>query len=278
VCLAFCSGASVWAEDAGAKAPATQLAEMRRGIPYGFSHAACGEPNPELTGLADGIFPAIRWSHYTFADGGGAAILDRGLTGRELNGNTPVLFLTNAHEIYMGYRCSWLSGKPRQKYQFALLAHDGDWDSARVPQRAWEYNAPPLVVPGVEQAEAKSFLQTSDNVVVEAMRREGAFLELRLVECLGHAGQAKVTLALPHDAAFMTDLTGGHPQPLSGGPAYEFPVRPQQIVTLRFRTAQPVEEIQPLLKWDELVPANKLPRLLKKLPNAVGHPPEGNEG
>ena len=44
----------------------------------------------------------------------------------------------------------------------------------------------------------------------------------------------------------MTDLTGGHPQPLPGGPAYEFPVRPQQIVTLRFKTAQPVEEIQPL--------------------------------
>ncbi len=257
---------------------APKISEMRRGIPYGFSHAACGKPNPQLTGLADGIFPAIRWSDYTFSDGGGAAILDRGLTGRELNGNTPVLFLTNAHEIYMGYRCSWLSGRPRQKYQFALLAHDGDWDSARVPQQAWQYNAPPLVVPGVEQVEAKSFVQTSDNVVVEAMRREGEFLEVRLVECLGHAGQAKLTLALPHGEAFMTDLTGGHPQPLSGGPAYEFPVRPQQIATLRFRTAQPVEEIQPLLKWDELVPPNKLPRLLKKLPNAVGHPPEGNEG
>ena len=124
---------------------APKISEMRRGIPYGFSHAACGKPNPQLTGLADGIFPAIRWSDYTFSDGGGAVILDRGLTGRELNGNTPVLFLTNAHEIYMGYRCSWLSGRPRQKYQFALLAHDGDWDSARVPQQAWQYNAPPLV-------------------------------------------------------------------------------------------------------------------------------------
>ena len=256
---------------------APKIAEVRRGIPYGFSHGAWGTPNPELSGRSDGILPAVRWSHYTFSDGGGAAILDRGLTGRELNGNTPVLFLTNAHEIYMGYRCSWLSGKPRQKYQFALLAHDGDWDSARVPQRAWEYNAPPLIVPGVQQAEAKSFVQTSDNVVVEAMRREDEFLELRLVECLGHAGQANVSLALPHGDAFMTDLTGGHPKPLPGGPSYTFPVRPQQIVTLRFQTAKPVEAVQPLLKWDELVPPAKLPRLLKKLPNAVGHPPEGNE-
>ena len=147
-----------------------------------------------------------------------------------------------------------------------------------MPQRAWEYNCPPLVVAGVKQAEAKSFVQTSDNVIVEALRREGDFLEMRLVECQGHAGAAKVTLALPHGKAFMTDLTGGHPQPLPGGPAYEFPVRPQQIVTLRFKTAEPVEEIQPLLKWDELVPPAKLPQLLKKLPNAVGHPPLGKEG
>ena len=142
--------------------------------------------------------PAVRWSDYSFSDGGGVAILDRGLAGRELNGNTPVLFLMNAHDIYMGYRCSWLSGKPQQKFEFALFAHDGDWDSARVPQRAWEYNAPPLVVPGVKQAEAKSFVQTSDNVIVEALRREGDFLEMRLVECHGPCREAKVTLALPH--------------------------------------------------------------------------------
>ena len=101
---------------------------------------------------------------------------------------------------------------------------------------------------------------------------------MRLVECMGRADQAKVTLDLPHGQAFMTDLTGNHAQALEGGPVYEFPVRSQQIVTLRFKTAQPVEEIQPLLKWDELVPPAKLPELLKKIPNAaVGHPPLGND-
>jgi hypothetical protein len=88
-----------------------------------------------------------------------------------------------------------------------------------------------------------------------------------------------VTLALPHEQAFTTDLTGDHAKPLAGGPnAYEIPVRAQQIVTLRFKTPKPVEEIQPLLKWDELVPPAKLPQLLKKLPNAIGHPPLGKEG
>jgi hypothetical protein len=221
--------------------------------------------------------PAVRWSHYTFTDGG-VAILDRGLAARELHGNTPVLFLMNAHDIYMGYRCSWLSGKPRQKFEFALYAHDGDWGKARVPQRAWEYNCPPLLTPGVNPAEVKSFVQTSDNVIVEALRREDGFLEMRLVECMGRGGQANVTLTLPHGGAWMTDLTGGHAQALSGGPAYEFPVRAQQIVTLRFKTAQSVEEIQPLLKWDKLVPSQKLPALRKKIPNcAVGHPPLGDD-
>jgi hypothetical protein len=256
---------------------APKIQETRRGIPYGFSHGAWAKPNPELAGYSDGIMPAVRWSHYAFNEGG-VAILDRGLPARELNDNAPVLFLMNAHDIYMGYRCSWLSGKPRQKFEFALYAHDGDWDQARVPQRAWEYNAPPLIMPNVARSDATSFVQTSDNVIVEALRREGDFLEMRLVECLGRAGSANVTLALPHGPAFMTDLTGESAKPLSGGPMYEFPIRPQQIVTLRFKTAQPVEEIQPLLKWDELVPPAKLPALLKKIPNAaVGHPPLGND-
>jgi hypothetical protein len=257
---------------------AGQVQEVRRGIPYGFSCGALGAPDPEMPGNVEGILPAIRWTDYALADGGGVAILDQGLPGRELTGRTPVLFLMNAHDIYMGYRCAWLSGKPRQKFRFALYAHDEGWETARVAQRAWEYNCPPLVVPGVKQAEARSFVETSDNVIVEAIRREGQFLEVRLVECQGRAGTATLALALPHGQAFTTDLTGGHPQPLGGGPRYEFPVRPQQIVTLRFKTQRPVDEIEPLLKWDELVPPAKLPRLLKKIPDAVGHPPRGTEG
>jgi alpha-mannosidase len=257
---------------------AGDITQSRRGIPYGFSHGTLGVPDPEMPGYVKGIMPAIRWSDYALADGGGVAILDRGLPGRELVGKTPVLFLLNAFDIYMGYRNAWLSGKARQKFNFALYAHQEDWDTARVPGRAWEYNCPPLVVPGVKLAEAKSFVQTSDNVIVEALRREGDFIEMRLVECLGRAGTAKVTLGLPHEKAFMTDLTGDHAKPLAGGPAFEIPVRAQQIITLRFKTAKPVEKIQPLLKWDELVPPAKLPQLQKKLPNAVGHPPLGKEG
>ena len=46
-------------------------------------------------------------------------------------------------------------------------------------------------------------------MIVEAMRRDGADVELRLVEAQGLAGEAWVKLDLPHSAAALTDLTGG---------------------------------------------------------------------
>jgi alpha-mannosidase len=254
---------------------AEPITEVRRGIPYGFSHGAWGAPRADLHGFADGIQAAIRWSHYQFARGGGVALLDRGLPGRELNGQTPVLFLLNAQDFYMGYPCAWLSGKGGHRTAYALLAHDGEWKSARIPRAAWEFNAEPILAPGLASTPPTSFVLTSDNVIVEAMRREGRFVELRLAESQGFPGEARLTIALPHQEATLTDLTGARPQALPSGPHYRLQVRPQQILTLRLATAQPVEEIQPLLKWDELAPAHKLEALRKRLPDRKGHPPRG---
>ncbi|MGE5293779.1 MAG: DUF5703 domain-containing protein, partial [Solirubrobacterales bacterium] len=254
---------------------AEAIQETRRGIPYGFSHAAWEKKDSNLAGFGDGILAAIRWSHYQF-DRAGVAILDRGLPGRELTGRTPVLFLLDTQEIYMGYRNAWLSGKSRQSFSFALVAHDGDWKDVRIPQMAWEFNSPPVVATNTAEASPQSFLQTSDNVIVEAMRREGNEIEVRLAECLGVAGTAELTLNLPHGKAAITDLTGGRRQPLEGGPTYRLPVRPQQIVTLRFDTDQMAPAIQPLTKWDPLVPQAKLAALNTKL-DKKGHPPAGDQ-
>jgi hypothetical protein len=100
---------------------AEPILETRRGIPFGFSHGAWSKPNPQLAGFADGILAAIRWSHYQSARGG-VALLDRGLPGRELTGNTPTLLLLNALDIYMGYPCAWLSGRGKQRLSYALMA------------------------------------------------------------------------------------------------------------------------------------------------------------
>jgi hypothetical protein len=134
---------------------------------------------------------------------------------------------------------------------------------------AWEYNAPS----NFPAANTSAFLQTSDNVIVEALRREAGEIELRLAECLGRSGTASVTLTLPHRETALTDMLGGHRQPLRGGPRYEFPVRPQQIVTMRFKTAGVVPDVKPLTEWDELVPERKREALRRYQPAVKGHPP-----
>ncbi|MBS1877445.1 MAG: hypothetical protein JSU00_29810 [Acidobacteria bacterium] len=247
--------------------------EVRRGVPYGFSHGAGSKPNPDLHGWTRGITPAVRWSHYA-VDGAGMAILDRGVTGREINGDTPIIYLYNATDKYYGYPNAWLSGKGKHVLEYAAVFHTGAWEQARIPHMAFEYNSPAIVAPKRLATAAKPFLTTSDNVIVESMRRAGDSIEVRLAECLGAAGQAEVTLLLPHHSAALTNLVGDAAKPLPKGPRYVFPVRPQQIVTLRFRTSTSVAEPQPLTEWDLTVPPNKL-AALHEYSDEKGHPPRG---
>ncbi|HMD86091.1 MAG TPA: glycoside hydrolase family 38 C-terminal domain-containing protein [Terriglobia bacterium] len=254
---------------------AADVDEVRRAIPNGFSHGAWAKPNPELPGWTKGIVPAVGWIHYTLAGGGGVAILDRGLSGRELNDRTPTIYLLNATDKYYGWPNPWLSGKGKKVLTYALVAHDETWDQARIPQMAWEYNNPPIIIRSKQVTPEKSFVQTSSNVIVSVIRREGKEIEMRLVECLGHAGTAEVSMNLPHQGAALTDLRGRNPQPLQGGPTYRFPVAPQQIVTMHFHGDSAVEEIKPILKWDDLVPAPKR-AALHQYGKYKGHPPRGD--
>lgn len=253
---------------------AEDIDEVRRGIPNGFSHAAWAKPNPSLHGWAEGIVPAVRWIDFALSGGGGVALLDQGLTGRELNGRIPVIYLYNATDKYYGYPNPWLSGAGEHRFAYALLAHQSRWEEARVPQMAWEYNSPPVRLEARDGAPAESFLQTSNNLIVQALRREGKEIEVRLIECLGLPGTANVTLNLPHRNARLTDLRGRRNSPITGGPSYSFSVRPQQIITMRFTTHGEVEQIQPVGKWDDLAPETKL-AALHTYGNEKGHPPRG---
>lgn len=246
---------------------------VRRGIPYGFSHGAWEKEDPNLHGWTKGITPAVRWSHYE-VEGGGVALLDRGLSGRELTGRTPILFLYNATDKYYGYPNPWLSGKGKHVLSYALYAHEGNWRGARVPRMAFEFNAPPVLVPGAGEAPARAFLETSENLIVEGLRREGKHIEIRMVECLGYAGTAQIKVGLPHRQAFLTDMLGENPKPLRAGARYSFPVRAQQIVTMRLVTGSAVQEIAPRTKWDDLVPGNKR-AMLYEYSSEKGHPPRG---
>ncbi len=259
---------------------AEDVAEIRRGIPFGFSHGAWSKPDPGLTGWTKGIVPAVRWTDYSFNTGGGFALFDRGCSGREINGRTPTIYLLNAEDKYNGYPNAWLSGKGRHVLFYSIVFHESSWEQARIPQMAWEYNQQPITIPNASNMSAKSYLETSSNVIVEALRREAEHIELRMLECLGKADSAWVSLNLAHSSAALTDALGrvktNLNRPANGPSRYEFPVRPQEIVTMHFRTTGTLPTPAPVESWDQYVPKEKLPALHAYDPQLIGHPPFGS--
>jgi len=255
---------------------AEDVTEVRRAIPFGFSHGAWSKPNPELHGWTKGIVPAVGWVHYALNGGGGFAIFDRGCTGRELDTRTPLIYLLNAEDKYNGYPNPWLSGKGPHLLKYSIVAHADAWSESRIPQMAAEYNRPPVVIANSAPAHAKSYLETSENVIVQALRREGDHIEIRFLECLGSAGTARIKLNLPHEGAVLTDFTGDLKRRLNKSSEYQVPVRPQQIVTMHFRTTATLPTPEPIKEWDGFVPQQKLAALHAYDPDLIGHPPFGS--
>ena len=253
---------------------AGELEKVIRGVPYGFSEADLENPGEIPPWLPD-MVPAIQWSD-SMTGAGGLAILDRGLTGRELHNATPILYLMNATDYYRAYPNAWLSGAGKHHFEYALVPHAGDAADCGLARLAWEYNMLPVAGSAKEEVKTGSFIETSGRLILEAMRREGPDLELRLAEWTGKPeGKAAITVNLPHQAAAITDMNGQNALPLAGGPVYEITVRPQQIVTLRLRTDGAVPAIEPRTKWDDLVPEQKR-AALNRFVNRKGHPPHGD--
>lgn len=253
-----------------------EITEIRRGVPFGFSHGIWSKPNTNLHGWTKGIVPAVRWIDYQFSSSGGFAIFDRGCSGREINDRTPIIYLLNAEDKYNGYSNPWLSGKGKRTLPYSIIAHGETWKEARIPQMAWEYNSNPVVISNRAAIPAKSFVESSPNVILEALRREGDHIELRLVECLGLSGNATVKLNLPHSKAILTDALGRKKSAFEKSSQYEFPVRPQQIVTMQFETPATLPVPELITAWDPFVPKEKLPALHAYDPNLIGHPPFGS--
>ncbi|MGH9398642.1 MAG: glycoside hydrolase family 38 C-terminal domain-containing protein [Terriglobia bacterium] len=263
---------------------AAEVVERTRGIPYGFTSIDPRHPfrplqeyevgEARLHGFSDAILPAVRWSHYQLAIGLGAALLAHGLTAHELNGRTVTLGLFNAHAKYNGWSNDLMAGQGMHHFRYALVPHRGPWSGARIPQMAWEFNGPVFARASSQAGMHQSFVETSDNIIVGALRREKKQIELRFYEWKGQAGEAQVVLRLPHRNASLTNLMGEHPAALEGGPTYRFPVKPQQIMTIRFDVDSEAASPEPVAGWRPLVPPNKQPDLSRRI-LLKGHPPFG---
>ena len=255
---------------------AQDITEVRRGIPYGFSHGAWSTPNPALHGWTRGILPAVRWIDFQMDGVGSFTLLNRGLCGHELNGRTPLIYLMNSEEKYWAYPSPWTSGRGKHAVEYALFPHEADWRSSGIPQQAWEYNQEPVVVWNRGKLTAGPFLETSENAIVESMRRIDDAVEVRLVECFGIAGEIEVALHLPHTDFALTDFTGKVIAKQPKAERYRIAVRAQQIVTMRFGTENRVDVPEVIASWDQFVPAEKREALYAHHPELMGHPPFGD--
>jgi alpha-mannosidase len=259
-----------------------QVVERTRGIPYGFATIDPGKPTPPIDyylqadhrqyGYTEAMLPAVRWSDYRFADGSGVALLDRGLTCHEFSSDTITLGLMNAQSTYRKLPNKLLLGHGRQRFQYALIPHAGHWREAAIPRRAWEFNQGVLALAGRKPGLAESFLETSPNVIVEAVRRTDSDIEVRLAEWTGEEGEAWIDLKLPHSNARITNMMGEGARTLPAGVRNTFKIRPQQIVTLRFAAGSAVAKTVAVRDWTPLVPESKREGLKLRL-SEKGHPP-----
>ncbi|MCP5110483.1 MAG: hypothetical protein GY953_06570, partial [bacterium] len=120
----------------------------------------------------------------------------------------------------------------------------------------------------------RSWIEASDNLLLQALRRTGDEIELRFVERFGQAGTATALVNLPHTAAALTNLVGEERKPLEPGEEYRIEVQPQQIVTLRLKTDDAVAPVEAFETFDSVVPPEK--RAATRgfdHPDLVGHPP-----
>jgi alpha-mannosidase len=263
------------------------VVERTRGIPYGFSSVdprRVARPldyflaaDQKLYGFSDALAPSVRWSDYALNAGGGLALLDRGLTCHEFDGNTITLALINAQSTYRNLPNTVLAGQGVRKFSYAIWPHAGTWQQAGIARRAWEYNSPVVAEAGrVAEGETR-FLTTSSNVIVEAVRRVGQEIEVRLAETNGAAGEAEISLRLPHTSARRTNLMGEQGQALRGNAGtYRVSVKQQQIVTLRFSTAKSVAATPAVRAWDALIPPEKLDAYRRRL-DLKGYPGQPNQ-
>lgn len=254
-----------------------------RGIPFGFSEGPPGEdwlePQPYflsraaehgLFGYSSAVLPALGWSDYRLAAGGGLTLVEDGLPMHEFSPDRLTLGLVNAVSQYRGLPNDGLSAARRHRFRFGLIPHEGDWRAAGSPKRAREFSAPPLLF---ESGGAlPPLVRTSDNLILEALRRDGADLEARLVEWRGEPGLAWVEVLVPHRDARRTNFLGEQAQPLPRARRYRFAVMPQEAVTLRFALGSRVEAPPPLRSWAPLVPEAKRDALRLRL-REKGHPP-----
>jgi alpha-mannosidase len=195
----------------------------------------------------EGEYPAQNWVDVN--DGSrGAALLNRGIPGHSLIGNTLTTSLMKCIKV-VDYHHGGYSPRTRDEggfeigiphhFEQAIIPHTGDWRDAHLTRAGMDFNSPLVTrkVPphGGALPGSGSFAAVEPaNTILHALYAEGEQLVLRVAECKGQATTGKVTLRWQPRQVEETDFLGNMAQTLAPTESgFAFSAQPFEIKTFR---------------------------------------------
>jgi len=170
-----------------------------------------------------GEFPAQNWMDYS-DDEKGIAVLNRGLPGNNVDGETLFLSLVKCTALKEGYgegsggfssstktTDGYEIGIPHQ-FDYAFAPHTGDWKEAQLYRRGLEFNQPLIALKaeshtGELPSRQSLFAVCAENVVISAIRHTPNGTVVRLYEAEGKATtNVQLSSAFPIASAQETNL------------------------------------------------------------------------
>ena len=175
--------------------------------------------------------PGHKWSDLS-EHGFGVALLSESKYGFSTFGNTMRMSLLRAPkhpdpQADMG----------RHEFAYAIMPHAGNWREAGVVAEAQRFNVPLLFAPVAAQLPPRSFAAVDDaNLVLDTIKRaeDSPAIVLRLYECHGARGTARLTVDLPFKSArFCNILEEEGAAAKVIGREIEIPYAPFQIISVK---------------------------------------------
>jgi alpha-mannosidase len=176
--------------------------------------------------------PGHRWSDLS-EHGFGVALLSESKYGFSTFGNVMRLSLLRSPKspdpnADMG----------RHRFAYAILPHAGDWRQGQVVAEGYRFNVPIRFAAGGEAVESVSFASVDDpNLVIDTIKRseDGVGIIVRLYECHGARGEARLSVALPFRHATRCNILE---EPFSAAPKVRgenilLPYRPFELISLK---------------------------------------------
>jgi alpha-mannosidase len=174
--------------------------------------------------------PGHRWSDLS-EYGFGVALLSESKYGYSTHGNVMRISLLRSPK-----RPDPEADMGKHSFAYAIMPHRGDWRSSSVVRQAALFNMPIQVLPGKYPVQHLTFAGGDGNLVLDTIKKaeDSDALILRLYECHGARGTAKLKLGFPFKKAEFCNLLE-EPQSEASVDAgtVQVPYSPYKIITLR---------------------------------------------